>query len=74
LSRWLICTSIAEAPPAWAVSRALENFALTLGEDDEADDSDDEEGPRYRVAAAAKSIKLDIKELAPYPFPDSQLT
>jgi hypothetical protein len=58
----LTCFSIAETPPVWAESRALENFALTLGEDDEADDSDDEEGPRYRVAAAAKSVKLDIKE------------
>ncbi|PMD29393.1 hypothetical protein L207DRAFT_538810 [Hyaloscypha variabilis F] len=55
-------TDIAEPPPAWAESRALENFALTLGEDDEADDSEEEEGPRYRVVAAAKSVKLDIKD------------
>ena len=37
---------------------------MTLGEDDEADDSEEEEGPRYRVVAAAKSVKLDIKEYA----------
>jgi hypothetical protein len=64
MGRSLKCTSIAEPPPAWAESRALENFALTLGEDDEADDSEEEEGPRYRVVAAAKSVKLDIKEYA----------
>jgi hypothetical protein len=54
-------TDIAEAAPEWAESTVLENFALTLGEDDE-EGSDDEDGQRYRVAAAAKSIKIDIKD------------
>jgi hypothetical protein len=36
---------------------------LTLGEDaDDSEGSDDEEGQRYRVVAAAKSVKLEIKE------------
>jgi len=55
-------TDIAEPPPTWARSRALENFALVLGEGSEDEESDDEDGQRYRVAAAAKTTQLEIKD------------
>jgi len=43
---------------------SLENFALTLGEDDNKDAEDDEDdiGKRYRVVAAAKTTRLEIEE------------
>jgi hypothetical protein len=58
-------TSIAESPPTWARSTALENFALTLGKgpiEDDDDSAEEAEGQIYRVAAAAKTTKLEIKE------------
>jgi hypothetical protein len=58
-----MCISIAEPAPEWARLTALENFALTLGEGGlDEDESDDEDGHRYRVAAAAKTTRLEIKE------------
>lgn len=61
-----------EEPPVWATSTALQNYALTLGldtaegDEDSADESQPE-GQRYRVVAAAKSSKLEIKECVPFP-------
>jgi hypothetical protein len=64
--------SIEEPAPAWALSTPLENYALTLGEsstedldaEDQTIDSADKSGAakRYRVAAAAKTTKIEIKE------------
>jgi hypothetical protein len=64
--------SIEEPAPAWAQSTPLENYALTLGEsstgdldaEDQTIDSADKSGAvkRYRVAAAAKTTKTEIKE------------
>ncbi|KAG9232813.1 hypothetical protein BJ875DRAFT_465813 [Amylocarpus encephaloides] len=48
-------TDITEPAPSWATSAQIENCALTLGKD-----SENEE--RYRVVAAEKTTKLDIKE------------
>lgn len=54
---------ISEPAPAWARSRALENFALTLGEGTEdEEESDEDDGKRYRVAAAAKTTQLEIEK------------
>ncbi|RDW68171.1 hypothetical protein BP6252_09567 [Coleophoma cylindrospora] len=55
-------TDIAEPSPAWARSRELENFALTLEEGSESEESGDEDGQRYRVAAAGKAAQLEIKD------------
>jgi len=57
-------TDIAESPPEWARSMALENFALTLGKGsaEEENDSADEKEGRYRVVAAAKTTRLEIND------------
>lgn len=60
--------SISEPAPEWARSLQLENFALTLGIDTrgpDPEDEDNEEGGtalRWRIAAAAKTTKLEIEE------------
>jgi len=55
-------TDITEPAPEWARSRTLENFALTLGEGPEDEESKEDDGKRYRVAAAAKTIQLEIDD------------
>jgi hypothetical protein len=58
-------SSPSEPAPTWAESTPLQNYALTLGYDTtegEDDSADESEGQRYRVVAAAKSTKLEIKE------------
>jgi len=59
-------TDISEPPPKWASVLQLENFAMTLGKDTRGVESDEEEeadeGPRYRVVAAAKTTKLEIED------------
>lgn len=51
--------SLAEPAPEWARSKALQNFALTLGEapqDEEEKDEDEKvEGERYLVAVVVKA-------------------
>jgi hypothetical protein len=62
--------SISEPAPAWAESTPLQNYALTLGQDKtegDEDSADESEGQRYRVVAAAKSTKLELKELVRHP-------
>ena len=63
--------SIEETPPAWAELTQLGNYALTLGKGTEqghdasnpATASADGSGShRYRVAAAEKTTKIEIKE------------
>lgn len=62
--------SVTEPPPEWAQSGSLENFALTLGkadapdhDHDVEDQSADEPGSqRWRVVAAAKTTRVEIKE------------
>lgn len=57
-------SSIEEPPPAWAKKDALENYGLTLGKGSADEEDEDEPGSqRYRVAAAAKTTKLEIIEL-----------
>ena len=54
-------SSISEPPPEWARSASLENYAMTLGQS--APQSADDAGTqRYRVAAAAKTTRLEINE------------
>lgn len=67
----LIASSIQDSPPDWAELTQLGNYALTLGAGSEqghdasnpsTGSADESEGPRYRVAAAEKTTKLEIKE------------
>ena len=67
----LTSASIQDSPPNWAEVTQLGNYALTLGAGSEqghdasnpsTGSADDSEGPRYRVAAAEKATKVEIKE------------
>ena len=51
-----------EEPPSWARVASLENYAMTLGKDDEARTGDGEgKGEeRYKVVAAAKTTRMEI--------------
>jgi hypothetical protein len=53
--------SVAEPAPAWARVTQLDNYALTLGKSS-TEQTDADGNPRYEVAAAAKTIKIEIKE------------
>ncbi|KAG4420106.1 hypothetical protein IFR04_006765 [Cadophora malorum] len=64
-------TDIQDSPPDWAEVTQLGNYALTLGAGSEqghdasnpsTGSADDSEGPRYRVAAAEKATKVEIKD------------
>jgi hypothetical protein len=60
-------SSISEPPPDWAQSGSLENYALTLGKASKQahdfEDNEDEGGIQgYRVVAAAKTTRVEIKE------------
>ncbi|KAL2070211.1 hypothetical protein VTL71DRAFT_13237 [Oculimacula yallundae] len=64
-------TDIQDSPPDWAELTQLGNYALTLGagseQGHEANNSssgsqDESEGKRYRVAAAEKTTKVEIKD------------
>jgi hypothetical protein len=63
-----VSPSVSEPPPEWAQSGSLENYALTLGKSstqdrDIEDDFEDKAGVQgYRVVAAAKTTRVEIKE------------
>lgn len=57
--------SVSEPAPEWAQSVSLGNFALVLGKGSTKDvdtDNDSEAAQTYRVVAAAKTTKIEIKE------------
>lgn len=59
--------SVSEQPPDWAQSGSLENYALTLGkapkQAHDFEEGEDEGGVQgYRVVAAAKTTRVEIKE------------
>ncbi|KAG4438582.1 hypothetical protein IFR05_005957 [Cadophora sp. M221] len=64
-------TDIQDSPPDWAKLTQLGNYALTLGAGSEqghdasnpsTGSADESEGARYRVAAAEKTTKVEIKD------------
>ncbi|KAH8679663.1 hypothetical protein BGZ60DRAFT_400397 [Tricladium varicosporioides] len=58
-------TDIDGDAPHWANVTPLSNYALTLGRgaaEGDDDSGDESEGPRYRVVAAEKSTRIEIKD------------
>jgi hypothetical protein len=64
-------SSIEEPPPSWAQLTPLKNYALTLGKSPIDSDNEDEAvsfideskgAQKYRVVAAARTTKVEIKE------------
>ena len=63
----LMNTSVSEPPPDWVQSGSIENYALTLGKaSGQARDMEDDEDvggvQEYRVVAAAKTTRVEMKE------------
>lgn len=51
----IVTYSLGDEAPEWATSEALENYALTVGQDSDAPE-------KFQVVAAAKANKLEINE------------